>query len=547
MDGICGIYGPDNSNLVFSTLVALEGVKNRGGYFSGIAIASENGIFISQGKEKPTKAMGSRKVLDLQGYAPHAAIGCFGYAKYQKGGEEDAEPIRVLPKGGSRFQVAVCMDGYVVQANKLETELSEEYTFATNNQSEVFGALFHKYLESCVGSRKLVRDRFYEAGARLIERLDGRATFAATLLAHDTLSHDSYLISIKDSHSFEPLCYGEYEGHLVFVSETSGLDMLRVGIGNELGGAQMCVSGTDESGPEIRSIGKEVLLPDQFQPIYFAAPSSFFLRVLPDGMVNRSEVYECRKKIGKDNVAHYGPENFKAQIAVPIEASGIGVTHGIAEALNVVCEGGLVKNPHSSRTFQDLSDVVTQALEVRGKFSGIRSIIQGNRVVVGDDSIVKASIVDGVSLNGVYGFEGNIDLLNLLSGGAIDTLKYMEPETIEMVISYAPMLFPSFKEWGDTEESAQLATNKLGVHKLGRRFDVDPFTLTLEEINERMAEMFQVSKIRYTPLNVIRACIGEGSYQALNGSYPISEEWTPKYIRELQERFAKADQKALLG
>ena len=225
--------------------------------------------------------------------------------------------------------------------------------------------------------------------------------------------------------------------------------------------------------------------------------------------------------LGHELVRYYGHSD--AEIVVANPESGWGVSTGIAEELvrkgiikynyaqPLALYPGLVKNSQAVRTFQEALAELRE-MHVNLKFGGIETILSGKRVAMGDDSIVKGSVSQGGSVWWVY------------NSGA----KYLE-----FWISYAPMLFPSFKEWHRGKECVE----ELAVQ---RAFKEDnPYDKSVEEINERMAEMIKVDKVFYNKQEIIEKVVGKGSLQAINASYPISWEHTPDFMKIEIEKYKK--------
>jgi hypothetical protein len=127
-----------------------------------------------------------------------------------------------------------------------------------------------------------------------------------------------------------------------------------------------------------------------------------------------------------------------------------------------------------------------------------------------DDSIVRGSVSEGGSVWVVY------------NAGA----KY-----IEFWISYGPMFFPSFKEWHRGEESLR----ELAVQ---RAFpNSNPYDKSLDEINRKVASLIGVDEIRYNTRDGIRKVSGDGSFQALDASYPIDEAFWPDWLKVEVEKY----------
>lgn len=129
---------------------------------------------------------------------------------------------------------------------------------------------------------------------------------------------------------------------------------------------------------------------------------------------------------------------------------------------------------------------------------------------MGDDSIVRGTVSEGGSVWVVY------------NAGA----RY-----IEFWISYGPMFFPSFKEW-------HRGTNCLRELAVQRAFPGDnPYDKDLDEINRAVADLVGVDEVKYNTQERIARVAGDGSFQALDASYPIDDAFWPDWLKEEVERF----------
>jgi hypothetical protein len=129
---------------------------------------------------------------------------------------------------------------------------------------------------------------------------------------------------------------------------------------------------------------------------------------------------------------------------------------------------------------------------------------------MGDDSIVRGSVSEGGSIWVVY------------NAGA---------SFLEFWISYGPMFFPSFKEWHRGIECLK----ELAVQRAFR--DDNPYDKSIDEINRAVAEMIGVNVVKYNIQERIRHVAGNGSFQAMDASYPIDEVYWPAWIKEEVEKF----------
>jgi len=138
--------------------------------------------------------------------------------------------------------------------------------------------------------------------------------------------------------------------------------------------------------------------------------------------------------------------------------------------------------------------------------------LKDKNIAMGDDSIVRGSVSEGGSVWVVY------------NAGA---------KFIEFWISYGPMFFPSFKEWHRGPE----CLHELAVQ---RAFQNDnPYDKTLEEINEAVAKLIGVDEVKYNLKENIEKVAGEGSFQALDASYPIDEAFWPDWLKREVDQFKR--------
>jgi amidophosphoribosyltransferase len=488
MDGITGIYGPGDGELVQKAFLATGALQHRGKTGAGIAVGSDRGIHVVKG------VGGIADVLDLdmvhlfQDLAPCAAIGNVGYTKNKVAEKRNAEPVMVKPKGSSPWQVAITCNGRIVGDDELQAELEEEYAFETSNKAEVLGALLHR----CIAREGAT----FEAGRALVDLLHGRGSFALVALVFD--GRETRLVTLNDDRAFEPFCFGIVDGRFVASSESCSHRRLGGFAEREYRGAEMTIASS--KGIETRRLREETPLPDVFQAIYFGNVASQY---------GGEDIFELRKRLGVALTRQYGRTEADVVIANP--DSGRGVSYGIAEGLGMPISHGLVKQAQAIRTFQE-SQVRRRTLQVGLKFAAIDSVLRDKKVVMGDDSIVKGSVSEGGSVWSVY------------NAGA---------KRLELWISYGPMFFPSFKEWRRGRE----CLDELAVQRAFR--GEHPYDKPLEEINRRVAKLIGVDRVCYNTRENVEAVTGPGSFQAMDASYPVAEQHWPDWLKQEVERSAK--------
>ena len=486
MDGIVGIYGLDDTNLVDKTFLATGACQHRGKASTGLAIANRKGIYVHKGLGRIAEVTDDNIIRTFQDLTPIAAIGNIGYTKRKIAEKINTEPIEIHPRRYSKYVVVLTMDGYLIKEDDLKAELRADYDLQTDNKTEIIGALLHKYIEQ-EGIK-------FEAGEKLVNKLHGRSTFALTALIHD--GKEVYLIALNDSKAFEPFCYATIEDSFVASSESCSHRRLHGHTEKEYDGAEMTICSPD--GCETRRLIEETMMPDIFQGVYFGNVGSLF---------RGKEIFQLRKELGLELTKHYGSS--RADIVIPNPESGWGVTVGIAEGLKKNLFPALIKLPQAIRTFQE-GAILTRSKEVGLKFGGIDSLLKGKNIAMGDDSIVRGSVSEGGSVWVAY------------NAGA---------KFIEFWISYGPMFFPSFKEWHrGTECLTELAVQRAFVND-------NPYDKTLEEINKAVAKQIGVDEVKYNTKERIEKVAGHGSFQALDASYPIDEEFWPDWLKKEVDKF----------
>jgi amidophosphoribosyltransferase len=488
MDGIIGVYGFEDAELVNKAFLATGACQHRGKASTGLAVGTEKGLYVHKGLGRIAEVIDYNIVRTFQDLRPMAAIGNLGYTKGRIAEKVNAEPIEICPRKRSAYTMALTMDGYLIRDRDLRAELEPHYHFRTDNKTEMVGALLHRYMEEeGIG---------FGAGERLLDRLAGRATFAIAALVHD--GRETQLVTLNDAKAFEPFCFANIGGTFVASSESCSHRRLNGHAEREFDGGEMAVCSS--GGIQIKRLSGEPMLPDVFQGVYFGNVASSF---------RGKEIFQLRRELGIQLVRHY--QKSRADLVIPNPESGWGVTVGIAEGLKKSLYPALIKLPQAVRTFQEGESQVRYQ-EVGLKFGGIDSLLKGKSVAMGDDSIVRGSVSEGGSVWVVY------------NAGA---------QFIEFWISYGPMFFPSFKEWHRGVECLdELAAQRAFKNE-------NPYDKSLEEINAAVAKLVGVDEVKYNTQQRIEKVAGKGSFQALDASYPIDEDFWPDWLKREVEHFKR--------
>ncbi len=350
--GVFGIYGhPEAANL---TYLGLRALQHRGQESAGIATADGEKVRLSRAMGHVADAFDEAVLQSLPG---HLAI---GHTRYSTAGEsklQNAQPILIDCAHG---QIAIAHNGNLVNAGELKDELVQNGSiFQTSSDTEV---VLHLY----------ARSRAHSVEEALTESIvQVRGAYSLVLLTKNRM------IAARDPHGFRPLVLGRLgEAHLV-CSETCALDLLDARYVRDIEPGEMVVI----SDGGIRSIKPFPDLPKShcvFEHVYFARPDSY--------VFGRS-VNEVRTNLGRILAREAA---VPADVVVPIPDSGVCAAIGYAEEAKLPLQMGLIRNHYVGRTFIQPQQSIRH-FSVKVKLNPVRSILEGRRVVLVDDSIVRGT------------------------------------------------------------------------------------------------------------------------------------------------------------
>ena len=350
--GIFGIFGhPEAANLAYLGLYALQ---HRGQESAGIATGNGTRVQVYREMGYVADVFSPQRLTDLAG---DAAI---GHVRYSTAGESklrNAQPILIDCVHG---QIALCHNGNIVNAGELRDELVRQGSiFQTTSDTEV---VLHLYARSKAGS---VEDAIVES----VSQVSG--AFSLLMLTKDRL------IAARDPHGFRPLALGRLGDAHIVCSETCALDLIGATYVRDIEPGEILVI----SASGLRSLRP---FPDArvahciFEHVYFARPDSY--------VFGRS-VNDTRTEFGRQ-LARESPVD--ADVIVPIPDSGVCAALGYAEQSRVPFQMGLIRNHYVGRTFIEPQQAIRH-FGVKIKLNPVRAILEGKRVVLVDDSIVRGT------------------------------------------------------------------------------------------------------------------------------------------------------------
>ncbi len=351
--GVFGIFGHPEAAAI--TALGLHALQHRGQEAAGI-VAFDGRRFNS---ERRLGLVGdhfsSHQVIDrLPGSA------AIGHVRYSTTGETILRNVQPLFAELDTGGFAVAHNGNLTNGLTLRRDLIKEGSiYQSTSDTEVV-------LHLVARSRKpKILDRYIEA----LRALEGAYSLVA-------LSNKK-LIGARDPLGIRPLVLGELDGHYILASETCALDIIGARFVRDVENGEVVV--ISEDGIEShKPFPAQQARPCIFEYIYFARPDSY---------VHGRHVYDVRKRMGAELARE---AHIDADVIVPVPDSGVPAAIGYAQASNIPFELGIIRNHYVGRTFIQPTQSVRE-LGVRMKHSANRSVIEGKRVVLIDDSVVRGT------------------------------------------------------------------------------------------------------------------------------------------------------------
>jgi amidophosphoribosyltransferase len=350
--GVFGIFGrTEAANLTYLGLYALQ---HRGQ--ESVGIATSDGDHIELHKAEGYVADN----FDEDTFARLSGTNAIGHVRYSTAGAsglKNAQPILIDCAHG---EIAVGHNGNLVNAQELRDMLVQQGSiFQTTSDTEV---LLHLYARSRAAT---VEDALIESVTQ------AQGAFSLVFLTKDRL------IAVRDPHGFRPLTLGRLGDSYVVCSETCALDLIDAEWIRDIEPGEMLVIGPTG----LTSLHPFAPAPSAhciFEHVYFARPDSY---------VFGKSVNEVRTEFGR-KLAREAPAD--ADVIVPIPDSGVCAATGFSEVSGLRLQMGLIRNHYVGRTFIEPHQSIRH-FGVRVKLNPVKSILQGRRVILVDDSIVRGT------------------------------------------------------------------------------------------------------------------------------------------------------------
>ncbi len=353
----CGVVGISADFDVAASLhTALMIIQNRGQESAGISVFDGASINTLKGNGLVTIALPMDEVRSLLG---HVGVGHVRYSTTGSKSIINAQPLTVMTNFGT---VAVAHNGDITNFAELkEKYMKEGWTFLTDSDSELVTKLMGKYMTLYNDPVKAIRATMGE--------LDG--AYALTMIINDRL------FAIRDPYGFRPLCIGRLEGGYIAVSESAAIDTLNGEFVRDVQPGEICeiTKDTFKIYPAVAQHPRSYCM---FEWVYFARP---------DSIIDGRGVYDVRRKIGVI-LARECPAD--VDLVMPVPDSGRAHAIGYSVATGIPYEEGFMKNRFADRTFI-MPDQKQRESAVSMKMNPIRSTVEGKRILIVDDSIVRGT------------------------------------------------------------------------------------------------------------------------------------------------------------
>lgn len=353
----CGIVGAISAagDVVPDLFYGLRVLQHRGQESAGLAVFNDS-IHAKKGMGLVHEVFSPEEVESLQG-----TVG-IGHVRYSTEGASTLENCQPIVASSIAGDIALAHNGEIVNAPELRRELQRKgWAFLTSTDSEVIVRLLaHEIIQT-----KDVNVALREFTSKLV------GSYSLVLLIGDRL------FAIRDGLANRPLCYGRKDGTHIVASESVVFDTLGAKFVRDLRPGEI-LELTTEGVRSTRLPHPTNTAHCMFEWVYFARPDSIL-----DGRL----AYDVRVRIGQELAKEHPVE---ADMIVPVPDSGRAHAWGYGQASGLPLVEGLIKNRYIERTFI-LPNQQDRDLGVHLKLNAVRSLLQGKRVIIVDDSIVRGT------------------------------------------------------------------------------------------------------------------------------------------------------------
>lgn len=359
--GVFGVYSDGTLNPAYATYNGLLALQHRGQESCGIAVNDCGVIDYHKDMGLVTEVFNNAVLDELEGQMS------VGHVRYSTAGDSIRENSQPLVMRYVKGVIAIAHNGNLTNAPDIRKELERR------------GAIFQTTIDSEVIAYVIARERM---NSHSVEEAVRRAMYQINGAYSLLLMSPRKLIAARDPQGFRPLCMGKINDTYVFASESCALDAAGAEFVRDIEPGEIVV--VDETG--VKSIKDHCGLEKAhciFEYIYFART---------DSVIDGIGVYESRKQAGRILAKTHPVE---ADLVIGVPESGIDAAIGYSEASGIPYEKGIVKNTYIGRTF--IKPTQSERMKsVRIKLNPLGTSVEGKRVVMLDDSIVRGTTCDRI-------------------------------------------------------------------------------------------------------------------------------------------------------
>lgn len=351
--GVFGIYGhPEAANLTYLGLYALQ---HRGQEGAGICSSDGKQIFLEKSMGLIADIFSEKRLRRLPG---HIAI---GHNRYSTAGTSVLKNVQPIVANFALGTLAIAHNGNLVSASDLRDSLEDE------------GAIFQSSSDSEVIVHLIAHSKgndFYERVAHAVSQISG--SFSLLIL------REKELIAVRDPFGVRPLSLGMKDGAVVIASETCAFDLIGATYIRDIEPGEVLI--VNEQGLEsLKIFNSHRKAFCVFEFIYFSRPDS--------NIFGGQNVNEMRKEFGRQLARE---SRIDADLVIPVPDSGVPAAIGFSEESRIPFDFGLIRNHYVGRTFIEPKHSIRH-FGVKIKLNPVRKLLEGKRLIVIDDSIVRGT------------------------------------------------------------------------------------------------------------------------------------------------------------
>lgn len=350
--GVFGIWGHENASQI--TYYGLQSLQHRGQEGTGIVVTDGKEMKVAKGEGLVTEVFTERMVKELTGTS------AIGHVRYTTEGGRGYENVQPLLFRSSKGSLALAHNGNLVNAKALRLQLEGQGSiFQTSSDTEVLAHLIR-------------RSGFLDIKDQVLNALPMLKGAYAYLI----MTEEAMLVAL-DPNGFRPLSLGKLGDAYVVASETCAFDIIGAEFVRDVLPGELLMIDDEGIRSEMFSIQPNMTL-CAMEYIYFSRP---------DSDIRGLNVHTARKNLGKQLAREV---SIQADVITGVPDSSISAAIGFAEESGIPYEMGLIKNRYVGRTFIQPSQSLREQ-GVKMKLSPVRGVVEGKRVVMVDDSIVRGT------------------------------------------------------------------------------------------------------------------------------------------------------------